>query len=482
MIKILENFSLINEWICTLLFFHRKILKQFLIPFALCIYLELLKNKHVLESSLFLLRYGFEYIKPSFYKIKKKKFRIKKNLKSFYKISGKKVRKFFKVKTNIYAFEKLIFFLETHQLQFFLKCIDQKFFINYRKKFYLGFKNKKLENPKRFLKNHDKLPKRHNFFDKTNLLRKNQIKPCINIKSLEINFNQKRNALNCLDISLDETQIAAGSQNGSLEIFNLNKNFENYKRIIFNGHPSGIFSTKFSKCQRFVLSGGFKGELLLWSLEKKKILRKYQTCRNPIWDIAFSKENNIFSTANEDTTISMWNPEREFPIRSFRGHLLDVNVIRWHPCENYLISGSSDHSIRIWDTRMAKSVGFYKSYDKSVYSLDISPNGNEITFGGSSCFIDTWDIRKGKLLKRIKENSKVSFVNNIIYSKNRNYLAYLTNLNMIKIWTKEQLHSSNQGVVNILNKFPQTIEKKNFKIMNFKFSSANYGIVAGLNI
>jgi len=297
---------------------------------------------------------------------------------------------------------------------------------------------------------------------------------------LEINFNQK-NIFNCLDISFDETQLVAGSQNGSLEIFDLNKNFKNKKRIIFNGHSSGIFSTKFSKCQRFVLSGCFKGELLLWSLEKNKILRKYQTCLNPIWDIAISKDKNIFSTANEDATISLWNPEREFPIRSFHGHLLDVNVIRWHPCENYLISGSNDHSIRIWDIRMARSVGFFKSYDKSVYSLDITPNGNEITFGGSSCFIDTWDIRKGKLLKRIKEIAKVSSVNNIIYSRNRNYLAYLTNLNMIKIWTKVQLNSSNHEVVNILNKFPQSIEKKDFKIMNFKFSFSDYGLVAGLN-
>jgi len=482
LLKVSEDFCILNNWINDHFFFQRKSLKKFLFPIAIFVYLKFFKKKKVLESNLFLIKYGLKNMKKIYFK--KKKTSIGENYNKFkFKL---KTSENFKINVNLSTLEKLIAFLEANNMPFFLNTINRKMAIFTKENNYLNcnfFKNKnskvyripKLQK-NNFINQETSIEKRT---DSMGVLGNTILKKRFNLKIFSIDF-AKKEVCNCMENSPDFSKIISGFESGQALISDLCSD-NNIRNIVSIKSSSSVFSSKFLNHQNLFLTGCIKGELNLWSVFKTKLLLKYQTDLCSIWDIDVSK-NDIFCTANQNSSLSVWLPDREFSTRTFYGHTLDVNTVRWHPSGNFLISGSRDHSIRIWDIRMGKSVGFFKSFDKSVESLGISPNGYEISFGGISNFIDTWDIRMGGLMRRINENGKNCSIDNIGYVEKTRDLFYIKNRNIFKLWSCSDLISIDYayGLRSSRNSFIS--KNNNLNIYKYKHSKLNYGILLCQNL
>ena len=57
-----------------------------------------------------------------------------------------------------------------------------------------------------------------------------------------------------------------------------------------------------------------------------------------------------------DRTAKLWQMERAYPLRIYRGHESDVDVVKFHPNCNYLATGSNDKTLRLWSHADAKMV------------------------------------------------------------------------------------------------------------------------------
>jgi WD40 repeat protein len=57
----------------------------------------------------------------------------------------------------------------------------------------------------------------------------------------------------------------------------------------------------------------------------------------------------MLATSSGDSTVKIWNFEKQKCVHTFTDHLQAVWSAHWHSCGNFLVSGSRDNTAKIWD-------------------------------------------------------------------------------------------------------------------------------------
>lgn len=116
---------------------------------------------------------------------------------------------------------------------------------------------------------------------------------------------------------------------------------------------------------------------------------------------------SYFASASRDRSARLWTSERTFPLRSYVGHTLAVDVrllptcpsrspdtlpwmcplCRWqcvefHPNNSYLATGSQDRTVRLWSTQDGKCVRLLQGHKSNILCLAFSPNGKQLASSG----------------------------------------------------------------------------------------------------
>lgn len=72
----------------------------------------------------------------------------------------------------------------------------------------------------------------------------------------------------------------------------------------------------------------------------------------------------MLATSSGDSTVKIWNFEKQKCVHTFSDHLQAVWSVSWHSCGNFLVSGSRDKTAKIWDLNRLLSI-----YVKSELTL-----------------------------------------------------------------------------------------------------------------
>lgn len=65
--------------------------------------------------------------------------------------------------------------------------------------------------------------------------------------------------------------------------------------------------------------------------------------------------------------------------------------------QDYFVSGSNDTSIRLWDIRSNLCIKKYRGHMANVNSVKFSPDGSWIASAGTEGSVIIWDIRMSKV-------------------------------------------------------------------------------------
>jgi WD40 repeat protein len=484
--RCINFYSQFNIWISNSLYYVRNQLKKFLIPFAFCIFSDLLKMGFYIEAKIFILRNKLDFknfFVNSFEKIERGDFLKELEIKIFY------------IETSIPIFRILLNFLVQYGTIDCFKFLNERFKIklNIKKLLFLEnsilrderYKNDKIlveKKKKKVLKKRKKKKKLDKKKTKNSKLYnmfniKKSLKIC---KILKLITNHGHN-INSMIVSRDENNLITGWQNSMIYVYQKIQEPFQKQKVKLIGHTNAVFATKFSFCNNFVLSGASNGELFLWSLDFKKLLVRYENICAPIWDLEFSKINPFFSSCGGKNSLFLWASDRLFPIRMFLGHNSDVNIVKWHPNYKILASGSSDGTSLIWDIRTGKHVMRIPSSSYPVYSLEFAHDGTKIYMGGLSNTIDIWDIRANRLKKRWQDNIYEKIITNFAYSLNGNHFGYTVNQNIVKVWNNNYLTNSKLKKKTTIDPvFSQTIRTDLEKLFYLNFNENERLLLAGI--
>jgi WD40 repeat protein/serine/threonine protein kinase len=209
-----------------------------------------------------------------------------------------------------------------------------------------------------------------------------------------------------------ETELVAISDRGVVVLIDLSQQRE---AVAFEGLDGVALSVASTLDRRTLAAGNEQGDIALWDLESKNLLRTLRGLRGPISNIAFSRDGSriaaVTNEPNDAPTIALWNTEDGQLLQSFRGHSNAITGLALRADASMLATSSVDQTLRIWDGASDKELrsqtipegqGWYSS-------VAFSPDGSMLatgTMGGQIEFynpdtgdqIGSVDLQSGSVL------------------------------------------------------------------------------------
>lgn len=110
-----------------------------------------------------------------------------------------------------------------------------------------------------------------------------------------------------------------------------------------------------------------------------------------------ANNDEIVYSADDHGIIKRWDLQRESENLTCHGHMRSVRSLDYHPFGGeYIVSGSNDTSVRLWDIRSNQCIKKYRGHMANVNSVKFSPDGSWIASGGTEGSVIIWDIRMSK--------------------------------------------------------------------------------------
>ncbi len=86
------------------------------------------------------------------------------------------------------------------------------------------------------------------------------------------------------------------------------------------------------------------------------------------------------------------------PVRTFAGHVGNVNDVAFSPDGTQLLTGSSDGSARLWDIATGTRIRVYFQHGGAIRSVAFSPDGTKFVTGSLDKTARLWDKNSGQVL------------------------------------------------------------------------------------
>ena len=248
--------------------------------------------------------------------------------------------------------------------------------------------------------------------------------------------------LQCVAVSSDGTQLAAGSEDGTIRRWNASTTEE---LRTLRGHSSIVHSVAYSpngsliasasedktvrlwdvssddaprfkwarRCEREVLcvtfspdgkllaSGSRGSDVVLWDTDTGDELERLPGNYGLVKSIAFSPDGHHLAAASwNDMKVRIWDVEKvhELEPLGLRGHKGGISSVAYSPDGTILATGSQDHTVRIWDALTGKEVRKLDGHAGTVCSVAFSPSGEQLATSSVDATVRLWDVLSGEEL------------------------------------------------------------------------------------
>ncbi|KAK7919212.1 hypothetical protein WMY93_010496 [Mugilogobius chulae] len=190
-----------------------------------------------------------------------------------------------------------------------------------------------------------------------------------------------KSPIECLQLNASEEKVIAGSQSGSIKIWDLEA-----AKILrpLMGHKANITSLGCHPLsENFLASSSMDTNIKLWDVRRKGYIFRYQGHTDAVRSLAFSPDGKWLASASDDCTVKLWDIGAGKAITEFKSHSGAVNIVQFHPNEYLLASGSADRTIKLWDLEKFSMVGSLEGDTSAVRCVFFSQDG-ACLFSGSS--------------------------------------------------------------------------------------------------
>jgi WD40 repeat protein len=144
--------------------------------------------------------------------------------------------------------------------------------------------------------------------------------------------------------------------------------------------------------------GSREGILLRVHNPSKTIDKRIETRLGSIWSLVASSSSLLAAGASAQIT------EFDFElneIRSFVGHMDEINGLVLSPCFGNLFSCGDDKTVMKWELRSTNTAGqVLYSADNTVYAIDASKNGEMVASGDADRCVVVFSLKKQRIVAR----------------------------------------------------------------------------------
>ena len=224
----------------------------------------------------------------------------------------------------------------------------------------------------------------------------------------QISFEMgKNNHILGLAFSPDGSQLAIGSENATILLWETNGNNE---PIILRKHTSNtnksvsVRNLVFSPNRKMLASGDSDNMVQLWDTDAGKLLTTLTGHINGITALTFSPDGNTLASASADGAVLFWNTETNNPLPiHFAEHTPTQRDMAILNGSNVLASVAYNGIITFWDLKTQQKSNIQtKGHSDVLGSLAFSPDGT-ILARIHQQLIQLTDVRTGREIARLTE-------------------------------------------------------------------------------
>ena len=166
------------------------------------------------------------------------------------------------------------------------------------------------------------------------------------IKNFEKNFEFKINDIYSLEY-LNNNNYAAGLDDNSIIIFNIFDEKMKQKKIL-KGNDEIISCIKYIN-ERYIISGNYNGDLIIWDLYDIKLDFKISKAHLYKINCIIRLNDGTIASCSNDKTIKIWDLNKQINILTFKeAHEKSINnIIQLN--NGMIISAGKDSLIKIWN-------------------------------------------------------------------------------------------------------------------------------------
>jgi len=172
------------------------------------------------------------------------------------------------------------------------------------------------------------------------------------------------------------------------------------------GHANKVTVVKFSPDGKFLASGSYDRNVILWDVKTGRELRRYQTAGYPI-TLDISTDGSLILTNSDQGVTQLWEIQTGKLVKQLGGKDLHIKVAKFLPGSKQFITAGGSNTAQIWSLSQSEPT---KTFDgdrlacskNCQRAIDISTDGKLMLSGNSRGQITLWDINSQLTLRKFK--------------------------------------------------------------------------------
>jgi WD40 repeat protein len=121
----------------------------------------------------------------------------------------------------------------------------------------------------------------------------------------------------------------------------------------------------------------------LWDVATGKDRRQLHGHQRLVSRLAFSADGKRLASASWDSTVIVWDLVNRRPQLTLRGHMRSVLCVTMSPDGSRLATSSEDGTVKLWDAKTGQEVLTLRGHTDIVPSVAFSPDGNLLASAGT---------------------------------------------------------------------------------------------------
>lgn len=130
------------------------------------------------------------------------------------------------------------------------------------------------------------------------------------------------------------------------------------------------------------LAVGTYGQVTLWDLPRREVVRVLDDLPGPVLALAFSPDGKTLAAgaglAARSGTVRVYDWPSGTVRRTFEGHEDVVSALAFRPDGKGLATASYDNTVRFWDLDSGKPAGVFKGHSDFVFDVAYLPDGKSL--------------------------------------------------------------------------------------------------------
>ncbi len=205
-------------------------------------------------------------------------------------------------------------------------------------------------------------------------------------------------AVNAVAFTPDGGQVAVGSQDRSVHLFNVRTR----QVRVLRGHKDQVIGLHFSRDGRRLASGSWDGEIRVWDLGNPRARPRVLTGHTDAVHAVRFVGDQLLASASTDKTVRLWDQRTGKLLRVMRGHAKAIWAMDVTADGALLATSDADHTIRLWQLPAGEPAGVLRGHKGPIYGLDVDPEGRLLASASLDSTIRLWRLPAGEPVRTIK--------------------------------------------------------------------------------